>query len=323
MSSGSVFSETLQTITTTKLEELAKQRISFEEEYSALLTTVDSEKDPLNRVALLLNGTKSCLGVQTSSKTDQNGEVNRILPVGVRGSRLEKDLRNLERFFEQARFDPSVSAEVLENWEKTLLGYLSVQSTKFQYADLYGKLVTEWLSSEKKVSESDVGITESFEELPGAKRLTARAEWEKNVFEPASVNMEALKSYLHTLFITDKKDSTAAIRVLRQKVKTFEERLGHSTLFKIPTLRLTIQSLQKSELLSNEKREALKDFLGNDVILTEILDILNVRMAALDRWSWGEYVPLEQRRNLNGGFSVHFDPDLLQAIFLHHIGAHW
>ena len=64
---------------------------------------------------------------------------------GSRNAHLEVDIPNLERFIEQARFDPSVSSKVLADWEKTLLQYLSVQSTKFQYADLYGKLVTEWL----------------------------------------------------------------------------------------------------------------------------------------------------------------------------------
>jgi len=55
----------------------------------------------------------------------------------------------------------------------------------------------------------------------------------------------------------------------------------------------------------------------------ELCDILNIRMAALDRWTWGPHVLLEQRRKINGEFSVHFDPDLLQAIFLHHIGVKW
>lgn len=323
-SAGSVFSETLQTITTTKLEELAKQRISFEEKYAALRAAAEAETDLFKRVALLLDGIKGCLGVKTSMKKGADGQSGRVI-VGATGNpRLEKDLSNLERFFEQARFDPSVSSKVLENWEKTLLDYLSVQSTKFQYADLYGKLVTEWLSSEKVTpTGGDTDMTESFEELPGPKRLAARAEWEKNVFEPASVDTEALKTYLHQLFIADKKDGLAALRELREGVEAFESSLNDSSQFNTYNLRSTIQGLQNSDLLSNEKRAALKDFLSNDIILTEIVDILNVRMVALDRWSWGDYVAVEQRRKLNGGFSVHFDPDLLQAIFLHYIGVKW
>ncbi|OAL50609.1 hypothetical protein IQ07DRAFT_566679 [Pyrenochaeta sp. DS3sAY3a] len=323
-SAGSVFSETLQTITTTKLEELAKQRISFEEKYAALRAAAQAETNLFKRVALLLDGIKGCLGVKTSTKKGKDGQSGRVIIGGTGNPRLERDLSNLERFFEQARFDPSVSSKVLENWEKTLVDYLSVQSTKFQYADLYGKLVTEWLSSEKVTpTDGDTEMTESFEELPGAKRLSARAEWEKMVFEPASVDTEAVKTYLHKLFIADKKDGAAALSELRDEVEFFESSFNDSSQFNTYNLRSTIRGLQNSDLLSNEKRAALKDFLSNDIILTEIVDILNVRMSALDRWTWGDYVAVEQRKKLNGGFSVHFDPDLLQAIFLHYIGVKW
>ncbi len=319
-SSGSVFSETLQTITTTKLEELAKQRTSFEKSYAELLAAVEAEKDPLKRVLLLVDGTKSCLGVKTSSK-NKDGR-RRVISGGTRNQPLETDLKNVDRFLEQARFDPSVSTTVLEDWEKTFLQYLSIQSVKFQYADLYGKLVTEWLSSEKAASgDGDVEMAESFEEIPGAKKLEGRAEWEKTVFEPAHVDVKSLETYLDQLFVKDNKDGAAAIRDLRRRVENFEYSLSNASQFTVYNLRTTIQGLQNSDLLSNEKREALKDFLSNDVILTEIADILNVRIAALDRWTWGEYVSLEQRRKMNGSYSIHFDPDLLQAIFLHYIGV--
>jgi hypothetical protein len=329
-SSGSVFGETLQTITTTKLEGLAKQRTTFEKEYAALFDTAKAETDTLKRVCLLVEGTKSCLGVKSG---------------GSRNSRLETDLKNFDRFLEQARFDPSVSPKVLDDWEKTLLQYLSIQSTKLQYADLYGKLVTEWLSPEKPATDDvDVEMTESFEEIiPGAKKLASRTDWEKSVFQSADVNEQTLKSYLADLFMTNNKDGAAAIRELQEKVEAFERSLDSSTQFTKHILRSTIQGLQNSDLLSNEKREALADFLSNgtfsrsfrvssnilqlttleDVILTEICDILNLRMATLDRWTWGPYVMLEQRRKLNGDFAIHFDPDLLQAIFLHYVGVKW
>ena len=62
---------------------------------------------------------------------------------------------------------------------------------------------------------------------------------------------------------------------------------------------------------------------SREVILNEICDILNIRLKALDRWTWVSYVMLEQRRKLNGDFTIHSDPDLLQAIFLHYVGVKW
>lgn len=261
--SGSVFGETLQTITSTKLEELAKQRISFEDKYTRLLDSVKSEKDALKRVGILLDGLKECLGIQIVKSSTAGGGVHVIIS-GSRNTGLETDLRNLHRFIEQARFDPSVSSKVILDWEKRLLQYLSIQSTKFQYADLYGKLVTEWLSSEKSANnDGDVEMAESFEEVPGAKKLATRAEWEKNVFQAAEVDEKALRLYLKDLFVKDKKESTSAIDELHKKVQEFEKNLTRSNQLDMFSLRPVIEGLQNSDLLSNEKREALRDFLGN------------------------------------------------------------
>ncbi|KNG51508.1 hypothetical protein TW65_01523 [Stemphylium lycopersici] len=218
---GSAFGKTVQTITSTKLKELAEQRATFEEKYNTLIGTENAESDAMRR---------------------------------------------------HAHFDPSVSSRVLPDWEKTLLQYLSIQSTKSQYTDLYEKLVTKWLSPEKSIDEdSDVQMTENFVEVPDAKKLTSCAEWESNAFQAAEVDERALKSCLEDHFIADKRDGAVAL----------------------------------------------------NVILTELSDILNVRMTALDRWTWGSEVSLEQRRKINGDFLINFDPDLLQAIFLHYIGIKW
>ena len=46
------------------------------------------------------------------------------------------------------------------------------------HLDLYGRLVTEWLSSEKSaLGEGGPESGEDFEEIPGAKKLGARAKW--------------------------------------------------------------------------------------------------------------------------------------------------
>ncbi|KAJ4353401.1 uncharacterized protein N0V89_005130 [Didymosphaeria variabile] len=333
-SSGSVFSQTLQDITTTKLEELAGQRLAFEKQYKQLLDKTSHFDDRLERVFILADGIKSCLSVVTESSKD--GKSGRVVVGSTGNKRLETDLKNLDQFLEQARYDPSVSPKVLENWQNMLLRYLSIQSAKYQYADLYGRIVTEWLSSEQSaLSEDDPKSGDSFEELPGAKKLEARAKWEKVVFEPANVNEEGLNDYLKRLFSVEEESKTdeegkeadsevrTALEELRRKVTAFENSLSGSQQFNVQKLRWVVQGLQASDLLSNEKREVLKDFLSNDVILHEIADVLNMRMAVLGRWSWGDHVPLEERRNVNGGYSIQMHEDLLQAIFLHYIGVKW
>lgn len=169
-------------------------------------------------------------------------------------------------------------------------------------------------------------MSDAYEALPIAKRLEARAKCEQAVFEPANVDEQKLKDYLERLYCVNE-DLTSDVGVgledLRSKVAQFEVELSSSQQFNVPTMQWVIRSLQSSDLLSNEKREVLKDFLGNTVILSEIADVLNMRMAVLGRWSWGDHVKLEERRNVNGGYSIHMHEDLLQAIFLHYIGVRW
>lgn len=131
-SSGSVFSKTLQDITTTKLEELAEQRAAFEKQSKQLLDKGTQVADRLQWLFVLADGIKSCLGVVTESSKD--GKSGRVVVGSTGNTRLETDLKNLDRFLEQARYDPSVSPKVLKIWENMLLQYLSVQSAKYQYA---------------------------------------------------------------------------------------------------------------------------------------------------------------------------------------------
>ncbi|KAF2747295.1 hypothetical protein M011DRAFT_494446 [Sporormia fimetaria CBS 119925] len=315
---------TLHTITKTKLEELAKQRAIFDEECTALLSAASAEKDPLQRLRLLSHGAKACLRVKAvPMATTSSSQKGHSSP----HEQLETDFRNLDRFLEQAHHDPSMSsswAGILGTWEKTIRQYLSVQSSRYAYADLYGQMVTEWLSSENTGMPSRKRkADDSFEELPGNERLESRASWEKVVFESANIDVDALEAYLHKLFIADKKDVAKSIDLIRTKVAEFELRLARSEPFDIATLRWVIEGLGPSDLLSDSQREALKDFLSNDMILYEIGDVLNMRMATLDRWSWGEHVLVEQRRQLNGTYTMHLHEDLLQAMFLHYIGTKW
>ncbi|OCK74265.1 hypothetical protein K432DRAFT_339211 [Lepidopterella palustris CBS 459.81] len=322
-SSGSVFSQTLLSITNTKLEELSKKRATFDTQHSSLLAAVKREEDALDRLALLVEGVKSCFLAKTTPKT------GRVISGSTNNAKLEIDLKNLDRFLGQARHDPSVSSKMLQDWEETLLRHLEVQSLKFQYATLYGRLVNEWLSSEKKTGDTandDIEMSDTFEEVPSGKKLESRAAWERSVFEPYLVIEEALDEYLEHLFGEDDPELTGvcnATKSLRKSVEWFEATLAIPGQFNHTTLSWTIQGLLASDLLTDEKRSVLRDFIGKPVILSEIADVLNMRMAAPESWTWGGEVLVEQRRKLNGTYNIHLHEDLLQAMFLQFIGVKW
>ncbi len=46
----------------------------------------------------------------------------------------------------------------------------------------------------------DINMQDDFETIGSAKKLEARIEWEKMVFEPAGVDLDKLMAYLDGLF---------------------------------------------------------------------------------------------------------------------------
>lgn len=325
--SGSVFSETLQQITDTKLDELSKKRAAFEADKASTLSSIESQSDPIERLVFLSNGVKKSFGINS----DKDGKVATGL---TRHPRLEVQLKNLDRFLAQARQDPSVSTKTLLDWEKDLLRHLEVQSLKYQYASLYGQLVTEWLSIDQKGTadkNEDTEMGDAFEDVGSSAKLKYKQEWENKAFEPAHVNVKSLNGYLETVFglstsvqAAEHKKRWRAVQNLREAVQAFEVELTRPDQLNRYSLGWTIRGLMASDLLTNEKREVLKDFLGNPVILSEISDVLNLRLAALGSWKWGpDGVPVEQRRKISGIFSIHMHEDLLQSIFLQYIGVKW
>ncbi|KAJ3518584.1 hypothetical protein NM208_g14465 [Fusarium decemcellulare] len=322
--SGSVFSETLQEITNTKLDELSKRRDRFEEDKASLLASIQVEVNAVDRLVTLSDGIKKSFAIQL----DKAGIV---IPNKTKHKRLETELKNLDRFLAQAKCDPSVSAKMLNDWEESLLRHLDMQSLKFQYASLYGQLVTEWLSGDKEdedAASDDVEMGEAFEDVGNAHKLESRMEWEQMVFEPADVNEKALKQYLERLFGVgdeNKKPIYSALQQLRDAVYAFEAQISTPNQFTTSSLKWVIQGLHASDLLSDEKREVLKDFQSNNIILTEIADVLNMRISALGSWTWNSDapVPVEMRRKISGIYNIHMHEDLLQAIFLQYIGVKW
>lgn len=326
---SSVFSSTLQDITTTKLSELSRRRTIFEDQKASLLTVAQLQTNQKQRLAILVDGLKQCFAVKTAKRKrgDGSGGPGRIITGSTDDPRLEVMLKNFERFLEQARYDPSVSPKLLSDWEQSLLKHLDVQSLKYQYAALYGQLVTEWLSTEEgKAPEDTVMVTmEESEDESHAARDKSRAEWEELVFEPLEIDPATIMSYLNNLFGQNglNKQATKALSALRKEVEAFEIRLSSPGQFNIGVLRWVINGLLNSGLLSDEKNAVLKDFLNSPVILTEVADVLNMRMATFHTWSWETEVPIEQRRHLTGAFHIYIDEDLLQAIFLQFIGVKW
>ncbi|KAL8688425.1 MAG: hypothetical protein Q9218_005665 [Villophora microphyllina] len=320
-SSGSIYSQALHNITHTKLDELDKKRKTFAKQRHDIISAAEVAQNPIQRIDTLKDGVSKCFAISTLDGRIVRGKSNY--------PRLETILRNLERFLAQARYDPSISPRSLDQWQQTLLRQLEVQALKFEYASLYGQLTKQWLSVTQKRASTDEDPDlemSDFEHISAPKSLEYRINWDQGAFTPSNVDRKAVEHMLQIFFKPagdSSKDLGKALDALHAKVKEFERDLASPQCFNTTTLDWTIKSLLASDLLADSKRDVLRDFLGNTIILKEVADVLNMRMMALDDWSWGEEVLLEKRRQLNGTYKVYMDEDVLQAIFLHYIGIRW
>ncbi|KAL8992579.1 MAG: hypothetical protein Q9169_006988 [Polycauliona sp. 2 TL-2023] len=308
-SSAGILSQTLQSITNTKISELRKQREAFAAFKSKLLASVDAAADPEARVRILL----SAIG-------DVSGNTGKI------------SLKNIRRFLDQSRYDPSVPKLLLNDWEYELQLLLDQRTQKLDYADLYARLLTEWLADTSAVTtplpQATTGgngepFDEPFELVARTKLQQLREMFESYVFTPLDTDAAAISSHLDGLF--ESENASKALRDLRQDVENFGSyMLSRSSPFNHEVLRWCIKGLLKNDLLTEHKKTLLADFLQNKVVLTEIADVLNMRFASLDTWTWGdEGIAVEPRKQLNGKYRVMMDEDILQAIFLHYIGLSW
>lgn len=303
MASTDVISQVLDSITSTKLHEISKLRASFEQGKAKLLASVDAEKSQADKVRLLLDGYEELCSLED---------------LGA-GTSLNPDI--IRRFLEQARHDPSVSVTLQEGWAKDLRRLLDVNSLRFEYAAMYGNLVTEWLGNpvnERGGSEGAASKKAGREEMH-----EQRATWEAYVFNASETDTDAITAYLDGLFKSSK-DVSRALRTLRAGTKVFSEKLATEIPFDEKSLDWCIKGLLSSDLLTDAKRSALNDFATNKIVLRELADVLNMRFKALDTWAWApEGTPVEQRRQLNGRYRFYHDEDLLQSIFLRYIGVSW
>lgn len=331
MASNTEYSQTLQHITDAKLVELSNKRRVFSRRKDEALSEAEAVESPREKLRVLCKGVKTCFDVRVQ-------ENDRVSDPIHSNRRLVIELANLDRFLKQAEHDPSISVNTLERWRRSLLGLLDVQTLKYEYATLFAQLTMEWLSANKSPkSPGDISRPEGFEKVASAQKLESRKLWEEFVFTPADLETSAIKAFLNNLFTSpaqlpylsentaaeNAKATTKALEKLRGKVLQFEAQLTRSTQFDVPTLFWAISGLISSDLPTEKQRAVLRDFLKDRTVLTELADVLNMRLTALHSWSWGAEVTVEQRRQLNGSYQIYMHEDLIQAIFLQYIGVKW
>ena len=70
----------------------------------------------------------------------------------------DSSLKNIRRYVEQSKYDPSVPQTLLQTFEQDLRYKLDQRQKKYDYADLYARLLTEWLSCDGPRVAAEGGI---------------------------------------------------------------------------------------------------------------------------------------------------------------------
>ena len=234
-------------------------------------------------------------------------------------------MTNIEKYLSQARYDPSVSRKLLQHWQNRLENELNVHSLKFEYACLCGHLVEECLSVSSPSLEAPFKSDFGFETLAETDILDERMKWETLAFASFPTDTAALQAYLNRLFTLSPVIAKAHL-TLRQSTAAFERKMNsrNGSHFNDSSMSWVINGLLRNDLLTEEKRKVLKNFQSNKSVLSEIADVLNMRIISLDKWEWDpKGVVIEQRRLLDGRSRFFHDDELLQAILLRYIGVEW
>ncbi|KAF2269164.1 hypothetical protein CC78DRAFT_575267 [Lojkania enalia] len=327
---------TLHHVTERKLSKLAAHREKYEADKDAILAKVNAASDRRGKVQALLDGFEL---------------------YGIKPSNNDLSLKNLERFIHQAKHDPSVSNSLLQDWQCKLERELDVKSLKYEYAALFGRLVTEWirnpnsqasmLGSTKSEYDSDSELSEVFSQVGRKEMHEQRAEWEQYAFTERKVDQHKIEEYLNEIFGTTlqaKKIKKTPLQLLRDSMKNVMDfksdlqspkRTNNPVLqnvvadppqhrFTMDSLKSSIRGVLMSDLFAGEKRDSLVDLQSRPTVLSEMVDVLNMDLEGLDTWNWEPApVPLSMRRQLNGKYRVFMDEEIHQAILLHFVGKTW
>ncbi|KAL8815232.1 MAG: hypothetical protein Q9223_005615 [Gallowayella weberi] len=311
MASSAALSESMQRITTSKLNVLKEQHVAYESKKKATLETLHAEPDLSAQIHILLEAL-----------------VLHHVPAAV------TDLKtgNIHRFLNQHRNDPSVSTAMLEGWKADLERCLDIKSHKYEHAALFSQLVTEWLEqpsnaptlpSRSSDASFDDAAQESFEPVGREEMYDQRQQWESLVFDSnRKSDPDTIKAYLSALFESmakSKQLTSTPLEALRTEMNQF-----HLDKFDTKSIKWSIKGLLKVDLLSPSKRAALSEIKDNKLVIEEMVDVLNSYLDDLDTWSWGEEpIAVELRRQVNGKYRVYMEEELLQALLLQFIGTKW
>ncbi|KAJ3174687.1 hypothetical protein HDU87_006936 [Geranomyces variabilis] len=310
---------TLRDLTSIKRNELAKQRDAVKALRQELVAPLSAVSDPRDRVALLL---------QDSGKRVKNDRGDPDRPwAGHRSTMIRKgsamhteilalagiSARNVQRFLAQSNNDASIQPATFSTVENRFKKALDALEIKYSYATLFADLVTE-----KSGPLEDGELEVSQPEMVGREEMhTQRREWESLVFSEENLDEAQIQSHLRKVFSSPEAED--ALKSCRAQFADFGRELQDGKI-DLNSMKATVDGLSAADLLSDQQLAILKQARDSPVLLSELTDVLHLRLSSIESWTWGAEVPLEMRRQLSGKYRVYMEEELTDALMIHYVG---
>ncbi|KAJ6648667.1 hypothetical protein Bhyg_03898 [Pseudolycoriella hygida] len=307
------FRSIVQQVTQEKLEELKQQRNLMNDHFNPILKQVEEPVvNPAEALQILY---------ETVNNTPVKDIIDPIL------------IENLKYVLKNSKGDTSLSSQLLLAWIEKLKEEIQYALRKCEYSYLYGSLLSEWLDLEERKAARKSGTSETEEDLSGLK-------------EKAKQDKEELLSKIRALMfaapLSDDFEPEKFRKFLSDELLNFEKNAeGQSIMkeirresgefFKIVDYQIhsfdvqcCIKGLCTDELLSPEKKAALKELSENSEALEEVASLLTNRLRNLNRWQWPSSCEVvELRRGLAGEYKAFMNEDIITALFLQYVGVQW
>lgn len=241
-------------------------------------------------------------------------------------------VENLKYVLQNATDDPSISSQLVLAWTEKIKQEIKFALRKCEYSYLYGSLLSEWLELEEKKRAKSVSVAEP----------DASTEFAEKVVSNKKEATDKIKALMFNELTSDDFDAGTFRKFLSDELFNFEDKVdGQNVMkairkqteehFKIENyvilshdVQCCIRGLRSEDLLSLEKKAALKELSENAEALEEVASLLTNRLRNLSRWEWpSSCAVVKMRRGLAGECKPYMDEDIITALFLQYVGVQW
>ena len=143
----------------------------------------------------------------------------------------------LSSWLHQAKTDPSITTQQIQDWGNILETHLRASVTRFDYAKLFGNLLTEWLQSGdsqatgQTIAEDSDDIEDSepvvTDKPARVEKLEQKDKIQELIFAEKSMDTKAIEEYLEELFSNP--DAKAALKAVRKNLENLGDTMRRAT----------------------------------------------------------------------------------------------